>query len=64
MGYSPMVLLNYLKLGWTPKPDSYFQYGAHMIVDASNAATFNQELIDLTMTWVASIETEVLDPPV
>jgi len=63
MGYSPMVLLNYLKLGWTPKADAYFQYGAHMIVDNSNVDTFNQALIDLTMNWVASIESDVLDPP-
>jgi len=63
MGYSPMVLLNYLKLGWTPKEGSYYQYGAHMIVDKSNVDTFNQELIDLTMQWVASLETDVLNPP-
>ncbi|MCL1895253.1 MAG: substrate-binding domain-containing protein [Clostridiales bacterium] len=63
MGYSPMVLLNYLKLGWTPKADAYFQYGAHMIVNNSNVDSFNQELIDLTMTWVESLEKDVLDPP-
>ncbi|MDR1797283.1 MAG: substrate-binding domain-containing protein [Clostridiales Family XIII bacterium] len=63
MGYSPLVLLNYLKAGWTPKEGSYYQYGAHMIVDKDNVDTFNQELIDLTMDWIATIETDVLDPP-
>jgi ribose transport system substrate-binding protein len=63
MGYSPMVLLNYLMQGWTPKEDAYFQYGAHMIVNKDNIDTFNQILIDLTMDWVDSLETDVLNPP-
>ena len=64
MGYSPMILLNYLMQGWTPKDDdAYFQYGAHMIVNPDNIDTFNQILIDLTMQWVSSLETDVLNPP-
>lgn len=64
MGYSPMVLLNYLMQGWTPKSeDAYFQYGAHMIVNKDNIDTYNQILIDLTMNWVNSLETDVLNPP-
>ena len=64
MGYSPLILLNYLKQGWTRKnDDAYFQYGAHMIVTNDNIEEFNQILIDLTMEWVESIETDVLNPP-
>ena len=64
MGYSPLILLNYLMQGWTPKDeDAYYQYGAHMIVDNDNIDSFNQILIDLTMEWVQGLETQVFNPP-
>jgi hypothetical protein len=64
MGYSPMVLLDYLRKGWTPKNENaYFQYGGHMIVTMDNINTFQQQLVDMTMAWKASLETVVLNPP-
>jgi ribose transport system substrate-binding protein len=64
MGYSPMVLLDYLRKGWTPKnANAYYQYGGHMIVNMKNINSFQKELVDMTMAWKNSLETVVLNPP-
>jgi ribose transport system substrate-binding protein len=63
MGYSPILLLSYLRKGWTPKENTYNQFGGHLIVNMNNIDTFQQELIDLTMAWTKGLETVVLNPP-
>jgi ABC-type sugar transport system substrate-binding protein len=62
-GYAPMVLLDYLRKGWTPKENTYDQFGGHMIVTKQNINTFQQEFIDMTNAWKAGLETGVFNPP-
>ena len=62
-GYVSAELCKRLLDGWTPKTGGYAVYAGHVLVTKDNVDAYFDELVDLTMDIVDSIEKNNMSPP-
>jgi ribose transport system substrate-binding protein len=63
-GYLSVLLLKYLKEGWTPKDGSYNVNAGHFMVTKANADTYEMDQLKITKKLASEFETKLLNPPV
>jgi ribose transport system substrate-binding protein len=62
-GYLSVLLLKYLREGWTPKEGAYNVNAGHFLVTKKNADSYEQDQLAITKRLAAEFETKVLNPP-
>lgn len=62
-GYVSAELCKRLLEGWTPKPGGYAVYAGHTYVTKDNVDAYFDELVDITMDIMKTLETKNLNPP-
>ena len=62
-GYISVLLLKYLREGWTPKEGAYKVNAGHFLVTQENADTYEQDQLEITKSIAAELEEKYLNPP-
>jgi ribose transport system substrate-binding protein len=62
-GYISVLLLKYLREGWTPKEGVYRVNAGHFLVTKKNAETYEQDQLKITKAIAAELEAKYLNPP-
>lgn len=62
-GYISVLLLKYLREGWTPKEGAYKVNAGHFLITKENVETFEDDQLKITKSIAAELETKYLNPP-